>query len=206
MENTNLKNIAVLVSGTGSILEAMLAEGIPIALVVADRECRGLDIARQAGVPTELIRRAEYLSAGVHAQAGGTPLNRDAYTAALVETLAAHRIGLIAMAGFMTILSPSIFNTYRNRILNTHPSLLPAFKGDRAVADALAAGTTETGCTIHIATEELDDGPVLVQEKVPVMPGDTVETLHERIKAVERALYPKLLKAILAGGIALPEA
>lgn len=190
------KNIAVLVSGTGSILEAMLAAEVPIALVVADRECRGLDIAKAAGVETVLIRRAEY----------GAPLNRDAYTAKLVETLETRGIGLVAMAGFMTILSPSIFSTYRNRILNTHPSLLPDFKGDRAVQDALAAGAKETGCTIHIATEELDDGPILAQEKVPVEPNDTVETLHERIKTVERGIYPKLLKAILAGGIALPEA
>ncbi len=98
------------------------------------------------------------------------------------------------MAGFMTIFSPSIFRHFKRRILNSHPSLLPAFKGEKAVADALAAGVAETGTTIHIATEQLDEGPILAQERVAILEGDTVATLHERIKQVERPLYPRTIR------------
>ncbi|MBI3573982.1 phosphoribosylglycinamide formyltransferase [Candidatus Kaiserbacteria bacterium] len=185
--------LAVLVSGTGSNLEAIVRERVPIAVVVADRECRALDIARNAGIPAELVERADF----------GKNFDRAGYTEKLVHTLKNHKVGLVAMAGFMTFLSKEMFETYGKRIVNTHPSLLPQFKGDHAVADALAAGAKETGCTIHIATEKLDDGTIVAQEKVSIREGDTVETLHERIKEVEHKLYPKVLKDILAGNLAL---
>jgi phosphoribosylglycinamide formyltransferase-1 len=102
------------------------------------------------------------------------------------------------MAGFGTVLGAPIHNAYPGRLLNTHPALLPAFKGWHAVPDALAAGVEETGCTVHVATLEVDDGPILAKEPVKVLPGDTVETLHERIKEVERRLYPETLKKFLA--------
>ena len=94
------------------------------------------------------------------------------------------------MAGFMTILGRAAFAAFPERILNTHPSLLPAFPGAHAVRDALAFGVKVTGCTVHLATETVDHGPILAQEAVPVLPGDDEATLHERIKAVERRLYP----------------
>ena len=102
------------------------------------------------------------------------------------------------MAGFGTILGADIFSVYPGRILNTHPALLPAFKGWHAVRDALAAGVKVTGCTVHIATEAVDEGPILAQEAVLVEPGDTEETLHERIKSVERRLYPETIRLFLA--------
>lgn len=190
------KNIAVFVSGTGSNFEAMLREHIPVSLVVADRTCKALDIAKEAGISTELLERKNF----------GAPFDRELYTQKILEVLHTYDIHLVAMAGFMTILADSLFMEYDGHILNTHPSLLPLFKGDRAVKDALEAGAKETGCTIHIATARLDDGPILAQRSVPVLPNDSIETLHERIKIEERALYPEVLKNILAGKLALPSA
>jgi phosphoribosylaminoimidazolecarboxamide formyltransferase / IMP cyclohydrolase len=102
------------------------------------------------------------------------------------------------MAGFMTIMAEPIFEAFSGRVVNTHPALLPSFKGAHAVADALAAGVKVTGCTIHIATIEVDDGPILAQEAVPVLPGDDEDALHERIKAVEHRLYPQVLADLVA--------
>lgn len=181
--------LAVLASGTGSLFEAMLEQGVSIDYFLADRECRALGISIKEGVPSMLLPR---------------PFNkhfdRDKYTRALIRFLHEHDIGLVAMAGFMTVLSPSMFapGAYRSKVLNTHPSLLPSFKGHWAVKDALEYGVKVTGCTIHLATEELDNGPILAQEAVRVMPGDTVESLHERIKAVERVLYPVLIKELIS--------
>jgi phosphoribosylglycinamide formyltransferase-1 len=104
------------------------------------------------------------------------------------------------MAGFMTVLDKPVFDAYQGRIVNTHPSLLPAFRGAHAVEDALAFGVQVTGCTVHVATVEVDDGPILAQEAVPVLPGDTVATLHERIKEVERRLYPEVVARLVTDG------
>jgi phosphoribosylglycinamide formyltransferase-1 len=101
------------------------------------------------------------------------------------------------MAGFMTILDQPVHDVFGGRITNTHPSLLPAFKGAHAIADALAAGVTTTGCTVHFATLAVDDGPILAQEAVPVLSDDTEESLHERIKEVERRLYPEVLLSLI---------
>lgn len=183
--------VAVLVSGTGSILEAILADGVPVALVVADRACRGLDIAAAAGVDTQLVDR--------HAFGGfGSGFDRVGYTRELVRVLQARGVNLVVMAGYGTVLGRAMHDAFGDRILNTHPALLPDFPGWHAVEDALAAGVTVTGCTVHLATLEMDSGPVLAQEEVPVLPDDTVGTLHERIKAVERVLYPRTIKAFMA--------
>lgn len=185
--------VAVLVSGTGSNLAAMIAAGVPIAVVAADRECRALEVAREAGIPAELVERADF----------GPNFDRVWYTQKLARVLEKYDVTLVAMAGFMTLLSKEFFSTFGGRVLNTHPSLLPLFKGDQAVKGALEAGATETGCTIHIATEKLDDGAVLAQEKVPIMPGDSVDSLHERIKEAEHRLYPKVLNDIVSGVLTL---
>jgi phosphoribosylglycinamide formyltransferase 1 len=177
------RRVAALVSGSGTILEALVGEGVPVTVVLGDRPCRGLDVARDAGLPGVLVDR--------RARGGfGPGFDRRRYTLDVVAALAPHAPDLVAMAGFGTVLDQPIHDAYPGRILNTHPALLPAFPGWHAVADALAAGARVTGCTVHVATLEMDAGPVLAQEEVAVAPDDTVETLHERIKQVERRLYP----------------
>jgi phosphoribosylglycinamide formyltransferase 1 len=186
--------VAVLASGTGTILDAMLRAGVPVAIVVSDRDCRALEVAAAAGVPTELVDRRAW-------GGFGTSFDRYGYTEALAKSLVGAGIDLVAMAGFGTVLDQPVHDAFPGRILNTHPSLLPAFPGWHAVEDALAAGAEVTGCTVHVATVELDAGPVLAQEEVPVRPGDTVETLHERIKQVERRLYPATVLSVLAAEV-----
>jgi phosphoribosylglycinamide formyltransferase-1 len=180
--------VGVLASGSGTNLRAILERGIPVVVVLADRPCAALDVAREAGIAVELVERDDYTAA----------FDRLAYTHRVVDALVAHGVELIAMAGFGTILEKPIHDAFPNRILNTHPALLPAFKGWHAVADALAAGVKITGCTVHLARLEVDDGPILAQEAVPVLEGDTVESLHERIKEVERRLYPEVIAEVVA--------
>jgi phosphoribosylglycinamide formyltransferase-1 len=186
--------VAVLVSGSGTILDTFLADGIPVALVVADRPCAALAKAARAGVPAEMVERESF----------GPGFDRDGYSRRLAETLTAHGIDLVAMAGFGTILSRPAHDAFPGRIINTHPALLPAFRGWHAVRDALAAGVAETGCTVHVAGLEVDTGPILAQARVPIEPGDDEATLHERIKDVERPLYSQTLRGILDGSIPLP--
>jgi phosphoribosylglycinamide formyltransferase-1 len=183
--------VAVLVSGAGSILAAMLAEEVPVALVVADRPCRALEIASGAGVDVELVDRRSF-------GGFGAMFDRWAFTRRVTEVLTAHDVELVAMAGFGTVLARPMFDAFPGRILNTHPALLPAFPGWHAVEEALATGVAVTGCTVHLATVDTDAGPVLAQEEVPVVAGDTVATLHERIKECERQLYPKVIKEYVA--------
>jgi phosphoribosylglycinamide formyltransferase-1 len=182
--------VAVLVSGTGSILDAMLAEHVPVALVLADRRCRALEVAARAGVDTELVDRADF---GGY----GAGFDRWAFTRRVTDVLSAHDVELVAMAGFGTVFARPLFDAFPGRVLNTHPALLPAFPGWHAVEEALAAGVPVTGCTVHLATVETDAGPVLAQAEVPVLAGDTVESLHERIKEVERRLYPATVKTMI---------
>jgi phosphoribosylglycinamide formyltransferase-1 len=182
-----MRRIGVLASGTGTILQALLDADLPIVVVVVDRPCAATDRAEQAGVATELVERSGF----------GSDFDRLAYTHRVVDALERHRVELVAMAGFMTVLEKSIFDTFPGRITNTHPALLPAFKGAHAVEETLAAGVKVTGCTVHVATLEVDEGPILAQEAVPVVDGDTVESLHERIKEVERRLYPQVLRELI---------
>jgi phosphoribosylglycinamide formyltransferase 1 len=179
--------IAVLASGSGTLLHAIVGNGVPVALVAADRPCRALERAAEHGITTELVERTEW----------GSSFDRGAYTERLVKALRAHDIDLVVMAGFGTVV-PALADAYAGRVLNSHPALLPAFKGWHAVREALAAGVKVTGTTIHIATAEVDEGPILAQEAVPVLPGDTEETLHERIKQVEWRLYPATIRRFVA--------
>jgi phosphoribosylglycinamide formyltransferase-1 len=179
--------LAVLASGSGTILQAMLEEGLPIALVLADRPCGALERAEAAGLPSELVARDSF----------GDDFDRLAYTERVVDALERNRVDLVAMAGFGTILDKPVHDAFPDRIVNTHPALLPAFKGWHAVDDALAAGVKISGCTVHIARLEVDDGPILAQEAVPVLDEDTPATLHERIKAVERRIYPAVLRQLI---------
>ena len=205
--------LAVLVSGTGSILEAMLRVGLPVDLVGADRPCRGLGIAADAAISTVLVGRDDWTAsqAGGAGEAGGAGgadggtgprrFDRKGYSWELAAVLAGQGVDVVAMAGFGTVLDVSFFawgdGRFRGRVLNTHPSLLPAFPGWHAVRDALDAGVSESGCTVHVAIPEVDAGPVLAQRAVPVLAGDDEAALHERIKAVERELYPATIAAFL---------
>ena len=179
--------LGVLASGAGSILGAILEAGVPVRLVVVDRPCAAEQLAESAGVEVEVVTRESF----------GVDFDRDAYTARVVDALKRHQIDVVAMAGFGTVLAAPIFDIYAGRILNTHPALLPSFKGWHAVRDALAAGVKVTGTTVHVTTEEVDAGPILAQEAVRVEPGDTEESLHERIKQVERRLYPETIRLFL---------
>jgi phosphoribosylglycinamide formyltransferase-1 len=161
----------------------MFDAGLPVTVVLSDRPCAGLGLAEEFGVAAELVDRGAY---GGY----GAAFDRDAYTTTVAATLVAHQVDLVAMAGFGTVMTEAVHAAFPARILNTHPALLPAFPGWHGVRDALAAGVPETGCTVHLATLAMDAGPILAQESVPVLPGDTEETLHERIKVVERTLYP----------------
>jgi phosphoribosylglycinamide formyltransferase-1 len=179
--------LGVLASGSGTILQALLDGELPIAAVIVDRPCAAIDVAEAAGVPAERVPRESY----------GPDFDRVGYTYRVVDALKRHEIEVVAMAGFGTVLAAPIHEAFPGRVLNTHPALLPAFKGWHAVDDALAAGVKITGCTVHLATVEVDDGPILAQEAVPVLQGDTRESLHERIKVVERQLYPATIRAFL---------
>lgn len=178
----------MLASGSGTILDAICERGLPVAVTVVDRPCGAIDVAARHGVPVEALERADF----------GAGFDRVGYSERLVAALRRHDVDLVAMAGFGTILAAPVFDAFGGRILNTHPALLPAFPGWHAVRDALAHGVKVTGCTVHVATEEVDAGPILAQEAVPVRDDDTETSLHERIKAVERRLYPDTLAAVVA--------
>jgi len=182
--------IAVLASGSGTILDAALADGIAVEVVVVDRPCGATAVAERHGVPCTLVERTSY----------GADFDRVAYTDRVIDALDAAGAELVVMAGWGTILAKPVFDRFARHIVNTHPALLPAFPGWHAVADALAYGVKVTGCTVHIATEEVDAGPILAQAAVAVEPGDTVDSLHERIKTLERRLYIQTIHEILERG------
>jgi phosphoribosylglycinamide formyltransferase-1 len=177
--------LAVLASGTGTLLEAILADGLEVVLVVVDRPCRAVEVAEAAGVPVAQLLRDSF----------GKDFDRPAYTERVIAALEDTDVDLVAIAGFGTVLSPAFVEAFSGRVLNTHPSLLPAFPGWKAVEAALEAGAEVTGCTVHVVTAEVDAGPIVAQQAVAVEPGDTVETLHERIKVVERSLYPRTIRS-----------
>lgn len=184
----------MLVSGSGTILEAIVAAGVPVGLVVTDRRCLAIERAAAAGIDTELVERTDF-----------TPsFDRDAYSARVADLLTDRGIDLVVMAGWGTVFSQPMHDRFGGRILNTHPALLPSFPGWHAVRDALDYGVKVTGCTVHIAGLEVDSGPILAQGIVEVLPDDDESTLHERIKAVERELYPATIRAVIDGRIPLP--
>ncbi|WP_395310121.1 phosphoribosylglycinamide formyltransferase [Mycobacterium sp. AMU20-3851] len=185
--------LVVLASGTGSLLASVLesAAGDYPARVVAvgaDRACPALDIAASAGLPSFQVRLADHP-------------DRAAWDTALTEAVAAHEPDLIVSAGFMKLLGPEFLGRFHGRVVNTHPALLPAFPGARAVPDALDYGVRVTGCTVHLVDAGVDTGPILAQEAVPVHEDDTAETLHERIKVVERRLLVDVLAALATRGV-----
>ena len=160
-----------------------------VVLVAADRPgAHGLERARRAGVDTAVVRPADHP-------------DRPSFDLALRDLVAAARPDVVCLAGFMRILGPGFVRAFPGRILNTHPSLLPAFRGAHAVRDALAYGVKVTGCTVHLVDEEVDHGPVLFQSAVPVEPGDDEDRLHERIKREEHRLLPLAVRLLAEGRV-----
>jgi phosphoribosylglycinamide formyltransferase-1 len=186
--------VAVLASGAGSNLQALLddpAVGPLIRVVVSDRgDARALDRARARGVEAVLL------------DPGGFA-DRDAHDESLLEVLRARSIDLVCLAGYMRILTPRVVRAYWGRMVNVHPSLLPAFPGTHVVRDALAWGAKVTGCTVHLVDEEVDHGPILAQEAVPVLEGDDEASLHARIKEAEHRLYPVVVRWLAEGRVRL---
>jgi phosphoribosylglycinamide formyltransferase-1 len=185
--------VAVLISGRGSNLQSLIdAAKTPdypaqIALVVSNKEdAAGLDVARAAGVATKVIPHKNYAS-------------REEFDRAIDAALREAGIGLVAEAGFMRIHSEWFAKTWEGKLLNIHPSLLPLFPGIRVHQQALDAGVKESGCTVHFIVAELDSGPAIAQAAVPVLPGDTAETLAARILVEEHRIYPEALKLVAEG-------
>jgi len=192
------KRTAVLISGNGSNLQALLdaarAEDFPatISLVISNKaDAYGITRASNAGVPVEVLSHRDFSS-------------REAFDEALHKLLIQHRIELVCLAGFMRLLTADFTRKWEGRMLNIHPSLLPAFKGLNTHARVLESGVKTTGCTVHFVVPEMDAGPVVLQAEVPVMPGDTPHTLAERVHKEEHRIYPLAL-ARLAGGLLRPQ-
>ena len=179
--------IGVLVSGEGTNLQALLDAELPVAAVASNVPGAGaLRRAGAAGVPTAVFPLGEY----------GSRAERDR---AMADWLADHGVRLVVCAGYMQLLTPEFLERFP--AMNVHPSLLPAFPGLKAVEEALAAGVAETGATVHFLDEGVDTGPVIAQETVRVLPGDTPETLHARIQEVEHRLLPEAARLYLDGGL-----
>jgi phosphoribosylglycinamide formyltransferase 1 len=186
--------VAVLLSGTGSLCAALLAAtddpAYPAEVVVvgSDRAADGLEHARRRGIPTFTCALREHS-------------DRSAWDRALAGELAAYRPDLVVSAGFMKLVGPAVLEAFGGRLINTYPALLPAFPGAHAVRDALAAGATVTGATVHLVDAGLDTGPVLAQREVAVRPDDDEARLHERIKDVERELLVETVAQLVTADL-----
>ncbi|XP_046484622.1 trifunctional purine biosynthetic protein adenosine-3 [Neodiprion pinetum] len=194
-----LKKVGVLISGSGTNLQALIDAtldpmqriGAEIVLVISNKsDVEGLRRAERAGIKTKVFKHTDYPS-------------REAFDSDMDAALRAANVDLICLAGFMRILSAEFVIRWRGAMLNVHPALLPAFKGAHAHRDALAAGVRLSGCTVHFVEVDIDSGAIIEQEAVPVLPGDTVETLQERVKVAEHRLFPKALKLLATGQIEL---
>jgi phosphoribosylglycinamide formyltransferase 1 len=178
----------VLASGAGTNLQALLDSGVEGLLVVISDVAGALAVDRavEASIPTEIVAFAD---------------NRSAFTKKICDTAAGYGAEALVLAGFMRVLGPEAIERFPHRILNIHPSLLPAFPGVNAVSQALAHGVTVTGVTVHFVDEKVDHGPIIAQRAVPVLPGDDEESLHARIQKVEHDLYPRVVAAFLRGDV-----
>ena len=188
--------LGILISGRGSNFEA-IANSIArrqldaeIAIVISNRTgAPGLEIARERGIPMRVIPSAGF--------------EREAYDKLLVEELRTHQADLVCLAGFMRLLSTSFIRAFPDRVLNIHPSLLPAFTGLDAARQALEYGAKITGCTVHFVDEYLDSGPIIIQSAVPVLDGDTADSLSARILAQEHIIYSKAIRYIVDGRVTI---
>ncbi len=185
--------IVILISGRGSNMQAILqhaARGelaVDIRAVISNRaDATGLDTARAAGIHTEVLEHRVYS-------------DRDSYDSALQTSIDRHQPALVVLAGFMRILTPGFVRHYQGRLINIHPSLLPAFRGLNTHQRALDAGVSEHGASVHFVSEELDGGPVIAQTRVAVLPDDTADSLAARVLQAEHVLYPAAIDWFAAG-------
>jgi phosphoribosylglycinamide formyltransferase-1 len=180
----------VLISGSGTLLQSLIddpARSYDIAVVAADRQADGLQRASAAGIPTVVLAPGEYP-------------DRTAWSRALAERIDEVCPDWVISAGFMRILDPIFLDRFPQRVINSHPALLPAFPGAHAVVEALAYGVKVTGCTVHLVDAGVDTGPIIAQRPVPVEPHDDEETLHERIKQAEWQVLPEVVNRLVAHG------
>lgn len=179
-----LTRVVVLLSGRGSNLEAIVAARLPIEIVAVisnQASAAGLEFARSQGLPTMALDQNHYA-------------NRDSFDAALADEIALHTPDLVVLAGYMRILSAAFIARFEDRLLNIHPSLLPAFPGLKTHQRALAEGVKIHGCTVHFVTSKLDHGPIVIQAAVPVLPSDTADTLAARVLQQEHRIYPQAIR------------
>jgi len=191
----NPKNIVILISGSGSNMASIVQAaqlqdwhqqfGASVVAVISNRPgAAGLQLATSLGVTAQLLDHRAFNS-------------REAFDAALMQQVDSYQPALVVLAGFMRILTPGFVGHYAGRLINIHPSLLPAFTGINTHQRAINAGCLEAGCTVHQVTAELDHGPILAQAAVPVLPGDTADTLAARVLVQEHMLYPQAVRAWL---------
>jgi phosphoribosylglycinamide formyltransferase-1 len=183
--------VVVLISGRGSNMEALLEARLPVAAVISNRpEAKGLETARAHGIATAVVDHKAFPS-------------RDAFDAALATEIDRHRPRLVVLAGFMRVLTPGFVERYAGRMLNIHPSLLPAFPGLHTHERALEAGVKVHGCTVHFVTSELDLGPIVIQAAVPVRRDDTPQALAARVLGQEHVVYPRAVRWFLEGRLVI---
>jgi len=188
-----VKNLVILISGRGSNMRSLVEADLParISAVISNRpDARGLEYARSRGIPTAVVDYKRYAS-------------RDAFDAALAAEIDRHQPDLVLLAGFMRILTSDFVRRYESRLLNIHPSLLPAFPGLDTHERALDAGVKVHGATVHFVTPELDHGPIVIQAAVPVLPGDDADALAARVLAQEHVIYPQAARWFVEGKLSI---
>jgi phosphoribosylglycinamide formyltransferase-1 len=193
--NSSTKKLVILISGRGSNMQALLEAKLPcnIAAVVSNRaDAEGLSIARSHGIPVAVVEHRDYP-------------DRAGFDAALAKAIDAFNPDIVVLAGFMRILGADFVSRYRGRLVNIHPSLLPSYSGLNTHARALQDGVKIHGCTVHFVTPDLDHGPIIIQAAVPVLPGDTEQTLAERVLQQEHRIYPQAVNWLSKGKISLGE-
>ncbi len=177
--------LVVLISGRGSNMRALVEAGLPVAAVIANRaDAAGLEFARSRNIATALVDHKKFAS-------------REAFDDALAREIDRHRPRLVALAGFMRVLTPKFVEHYERRMFNIHPSLLPSFPGLETHARALATGVTLHGCTVHFVTAEIDSGPIVIQGAVRVRPDETADQLAARVLELEHEIYPRAARWFL---------
>ena len=188
-----MKKIVILISGRGSNMQALLEAKLPcrVAAVISNRaDAEGLSFAKAHGIPTDVVEHRDYP-------------DRDSFDAALARKIDSYHPDFVALAGFMRILTPNFVAHYHGKLINIHPSLLPAYGGLDTHARALRDGVRIHGCTVHFVTPDLDHGPIIIQAAVPVMRDDTVQTLAARVLREEHRIYPQAMRWLCTGQIEL---
>ena len=183
--------IVVLISGRGSNMQALVEAGLPVSAVISNQaQAKGLDFAKERGIATAVVEHRSFAS-------------REAFDAALGSAIDRFSPRLVVLAGFMRVLTPGFVARYDGRMLNIHPSLLPAFPGLHTHERAIEAGVKLHGCTVHFVTAELDSGPIVIQAAVPVRRGETAETLAARVLRQEHVIYPRAVRWFLDGRLVI---